>query len=153
MAKISLPVDTDVFIDYLRAGCNRFLFDSGRFNVFYSVVTRKELLSKDGLRDSERQAILKLFSRCRIIKPDEKIAVRYYDIRRCNPAMEKEDALITATALVKRLPLLTRNIRHFRCITGLSIFGKKQARSTASSMIFLLYLSYSFPPRDGEALY
>jgi predicted nucleic acid-binding protein len=37
----------------------------------------------------------------------------------------KEDALIAATALQKKLPLLTRNWKHYRRIKGLVLFGSK----------------------------
>jgi predicted nucleic acid-binding protein len=36
--------------------------------------------------------------------------------------MEKEDALIAATALVKKLPLVTRNVKHYKSIQGLILF-------------------------------
>ena len=37
--------------------------------------------------------------------------------------MTKEDALIAATALHKKLPLLIRNWKHYRKIKGLVLFG------------------------------
>ena len=36
------------------------------------------------------------------------LLARYSDLRRLHPSLDKGDALIAATALVKRLPLMTR---------------------------------------------
>ena len=58
MAGKPLLVDTDVFIDYLRGispACA--LLDSDEFDIYYSSWTRKELLSKPGLKESERQRV------------------------------------------------------------------------------------------------
>src|SRR3990167_354832 len=118
MAKISLLVDTDVFIDYFNSGHFHALFDSSRFTLYYSIITKKELLTKSGLRENEREAILAELTRCRLIALSESITARYSDLRRQHPSLDKGDALIAATALVKRLPLMTRNKRHFRMVTG-----------------------------------
>jgi hypothetical protein len=125
MAKISVLLDTDVFIDYFNSGRFSSLFDSTRFTVYYSVVTKKELLSKPGLREVERQAILFELSRCRIVKLTETIAVRHSELRDRYPSLEKEDALIAACALVKNLPLVTRNKKHFQAVAGLTILGAR----------------------------
>lgn len=119
MAAVSLLVDTDVFIDYLNTGRFAFLFDPRSFTVYYSVVTRKELLAKRGLLERERAAIVEELRRCRMIEVTPAIARRYSELRSRHPAMEKEDALLAASALVRRLPLVTRNRRHFRAIEGL----------------------------------
>ena len=124
MAKVSVLVDTDVFIDYFNAGRLHTLFDSDRFTVYYSIITKKELLTKPGLRDAERESILTELSRCRLIPLSDSITARYSDLRRRFPALDKGDALIAATALVKRLPLITRNKRHFQIVTGLTLFGE-----------------------------
>jgi len=123
MAKVSVLVDTDVFIDYFNSGRFSSLFDSSRFTVYYSVVTKKELLSKPGLREAERQAILHELSQCRIVKLTEAITTRYAELRERYPSLDKEDALIAASALVKSLPLVTRNKRHFRIVLGLTVLG------------------------------
>jgi hypothetical protein len=120
----SLLVDTDVLIDYFNRGDLAELFDGARFRIFYSVVTRKELLAKPGLSAAERSAILGELRRFRQVPLSSAIAARYWDLRRRHPRMEKADALIAATALVKRLPLLTGNSRHFRQIEGLTLFPK-----------------------------
>lgn len=121
MAKVSVLVDTDVFIDYFNSGRLAALFDSGQVTIYYSVVTRKELLSKPGLRQAEREAIRKQLVHHRMIKLDEAITRRYSELRDRYRWLEKEDALIAATALVKKLPLLTRNWKHFKLIEGLML--------------------------------
>ncbi len=123
MAKISVLVDTDVFIDYFNSGRFSSLFDATRFTVYYSAVTKKELLSKPGLREGERQAILAELSRYRLIRLSEAITVRYSELRDRYPSLEKEDALIAACAIVKHLPLVTRNKKHFQVVAGLTILG------------------------------
>ncbi len=124
MAKISVLVDTDIFIDYFNTGRFHPLFDSKRFTVYYSIITKKELLTKPGLRETERESILAELSRCRLIPLSDAIAARYSELRRRLPALEKGDALIAATALVRQLPLLTKNKRHFEMVKELAIFGE-----------------------------
>lgn len=54
MGEDNLLVDTDVLIAYLNRRSHRaYLEDPGR-RVYYSAVTKKELLSKPGLKASER---------------------------------------------------------------------------------------------------
>lgn len=122
MAKVKLLIDTDIVIDYLNTGILRTIFEDRGFEVYYSVVTKKELLSKPGLKETERQAVLFTLQRHRIIPLDDRITGRYSDLRRRYPSLEKEDALIAATALVKKLPLVTRNVKHYKNIQGLILF-------------------------------
>lgn len=124
MAKVSLLVDTDIFIDYFNTGRFSALFDSSRFTVCFSIVTKKELLTKPGLRDTEREAIEAELRRSRLVPLSNSITTKYSDLCRLHPSLNKEDALIAATALVKHLPLLTRNTRHYRMIQGIVLFGK-----------------------------
>ena len=56
-AKVSVLIDTDIFIDYFNTGRFHALFDSNRFTVYYSIITKKELLTKPGLREAEREAL------------------------------------------------------------------------------------------------
>jgi hypothetical protein len=122
VAKVKLLIDTDIVIDYLNTGLLRTIFEDRGFEVYYSVVTKKELLSKPGLKETERQAILFTLRRHRIIPLDDRITGTYSDLRRRYPSLEKEDALIAATALVKKLPLVTRNVKHYKTIQGLILF-------------------------------
>lgn len=99
------------------------MLDDQRNTIYYSVVTRKELLAKEGLKDSERQAILEALSRFRLVPVTRAVAERYALVRRQCSGLEREDALIAATAIEKRLPLLTRNWRHFRRVAGIRLYS------------------------------
>lgn len=125
MAKIRLLIDTDIFIDYFNYGFFEEILENDEFDIYYSSVTKKELLAKQGLKNSEKQAILYVLKKHKIINLTADIAYRYSELLNEYPEMEKEDALIAATALQKRLPLLTRNRKHYRKIKGLVIFGSK----------------------------
>jgi tRNA(fMet)-specific endonuclease VapC len=123
VAAIRILVDTDVLIDYFNAGVHSRLLDAPRNRIYYSIVTRKELLAKGGLTASERRAIEEALRRFRVVPLGPAITERYWVLRRRYPHLEKEDALIAATALVKQLPLLTRNWKHFRGIAGIVLYS------------------------------
>ncbi len=123
MAAVRVLVDTDILIDYFNTGLHGRLLDDRRSRIYFSVVTCKELLAKKGLKATERQAIEEALRRFRLIPLAPAITARYSHLRRRYPDLEKEDALIAATALVKRLPLMTRNWRHFARIAGLTLYA------------------------------
>jgi predicted nucleic acid-binding protein len=122
VAKVKLLIDTDIFIDYCNTGFLSGILESKQFEVYYSVVTKKELLSKRGLKEAERLAILLTLKRHRIVPLNDRIARTYSELCRTHPSLDREDALIAATALTRRLPLVTRNWKHYRNIKGLMIF-------------------------------
>lgn len=122
MAGVRVLVDTDVLIDYLNAGDHGAFLEHPRSRIYYSVVTRKELLAKKGLHAAERDAILDTLRHFRVVRLDRAVTDRYSALRREYPRLEKEDALIAATALAKRLPLMTGNWRHFSGIADLTLF-------------------------------
>src|SRR3972149_10656506 len=119
MAKISILVDTDIFIDYFNTGLFSNILENDEFIIYYSMVTKKELISKKGLKTSERIAVLHTLKNYRLINIDSTIAAKYSSLRKKYPNLDKEDILIASTALVKRLPLLTRNWKHYKNIEGL----------------------------------
>ncbi|TMB56463.1 MAG: type II toxin-antitoxin system VapC family toxin [Deltaproteobacteria bacterium] len=126
VAAVRVLVDTDILIDYFNAGAHGGLLDDPRSRIYYSVVTRKELLAKKGLSSAERGAIAEALRRFRLVRLGPAIAGRYWSLRRRYPDLEKEDALIAATALVKRLPLLTGNWKHCRHVAGLALYAGRQ---------------------------
>ncbi len=129
MEKIKLLVDTDIFIDYFNDGFFEEILESKGFEIYYSVVTRKELLAKQGLKGSEKQAIIYALKNYKSINITPKIAQQYSALLNEYPEVAKEDALIAATALDKKLPLLIRNWKHYREIRGLVLFGSQMRAS------------------------
>jgi len=121
--KNPLLVDTDVLIHYLNRRLYRSYLESEGWQVYYSTVTKRELLAKQGLSNRERRAIFFLLKRYRQVKITQTIAVRYAELRRQYPTLEREDALIAASALVRRMPLLTGNQRHFCLVAGLDLLS------------------------------
>ena len=77
MGEDQLLVDTDVLIAYLNRRAYRSYLESPRYRVYYSAITKKELLSKRGLKTSERQAILALLRRFRLVPIDQRVIKEY----------------------------------------------------------------------------
>jgi predicted nucleic acid-binding protein len=88
-------------------------------------VTKKELLAKTGLSATERRRIRMLLQYHRQIPIDERIAERFSSLlaKYANHGLRKVDALVAATAWSRRLPLLTRNTRHYRFISEISLLN------------------------------
>jgi len=114
-------VDTDILMAYLNRRSYRNYLENPTNRIYYSAVTKKELLSKQGLKTSEREAILTLLRRFRLIRIDQAVATEYSRLRTNYASLAKADALIAASALVRGIPLLTQNLRHFRRISGLAL--------------------------------
>lgn len=71
MGENQLVVDTDVLIAYINRRAYRAYLENPHNRIYYSAITKKELLSKRGLKDSERRAILTLLRRFRLIRIDQ----------------------------------------------------------------------------------
>ena len=119
-------VDTDILIDYLN-GIKRMreILDVPGSRIYYSAVTKKELLAKAGLSATERRRIRKLLQYHRQIPVDERIAERFSALlaKYANQGLRQADALIAATSWSRRLPLLTRNTRHYRFISEITLLS------------------------------
>ena len=125
-----LLVDTDILIAYINRRAYRSYLENPNNRTYYSAITKKKLLSKQGLKASERQAILSLLQRFRLIRIDQRVTDEYSRLRTIYPSLGGWDTLIAASALARRLPLLTQNLRHFRMVEGLILrpIGAKRNR-------------------------
>jgi hypothetical protein len=124
MARISYLLDTDILIDWLQnRPWARQLILAADVRLYCSEVTRKELLSKPGLKDSERQRILRLMHRFRVLKVDSTVAVATSELlqKYADRPLRVNDALIAATAWIKKLPFVTRNRKHYQFITEIQL--------------------------------
>ena len=124
MARIKLLIDTDIFIDYLKGmSPAKAVFRSRDIDIYCSILTKKELLSKPGLEDSERKKIISILRDLKIISIDPDISLKYSDLlaKYHDNRLQPPDAIIAATAWSKKLPLLTRNRRHFSYIEEIKL--------------------------------
>ena len=121
----SFLADTDIFIDYLNGMFNaKQLLDSPESKVYYSALTEKELFQKQGLSSTERRRITALLSKHRLIPVDNEIAEKFsrLTVKYGSQKIRKADGLIAATSWAKRLPLITRNVKHYRFIKEIRLF-------------------------------
>ncbi len=109
-----LLVDTDVFVDHLR-GASR--MQPRRDRILYSVVTRCELFAG---REAEEETVKRLLEPFEELPVDRPVAERAGRLRRAG-GLRTPDALIAATALERRLVLVTRNTRDFKSAPGLKL--------------------------------
>jgi hypothetical protein len=124
VARIKFLIDTDIFIDYLKGiSPAKAVFRSRDIDIYCSILTKKELLSKPGLKDSERKKIISILRDLKTISIDPDISLKYSDLlaKYHNNRLQPPDAIIAATAWSKKLPLLTRNRRHFSYIEEIKL--------------------------------
>jgi hypothetical protein len=116
MAKIRILIDTDIMIDSIKGvKAAKELFRTRDVDLYCSILTQKELLSKGGLKESERKRIINLLSKMKVLKIDDDINNKFFLLVKTygeNPD-RTADYIIAATAWSKKLPLLTRNRKHF----------------------------------------
>ena len=88
--------------------------------IFVSVVTELELLSHPGLTEEERAEIQQLLTSVVIFPLESRLAQLAGALRR-QYHLKTPDSIVAATALLTRTTLVTRNIRDFQGIDGLSL--------------------------------
>ena len=99
------------------------ILDASHYRVYYSAVSKKELLAKRGLSATEERRIRTLLLTHRLIPVDETIA-ECFSLLLAQYAphnLRKADALVAATAWSRMLPLLTNNTRHYRFISEITL--------------------------------
>jgi len=124
MAKIRILIDTDVLIDALKGTKPaKELFRRRETDLYCSILSKKELLSKQGLSNAELTRIERLLAHVKMLRIDNDIAAKYMLL--LNKYGEKPetfaDFIIAATAWSKNIPLLTRNKKHFKRIEEIAL--------------------------------
>lgn len=88
--------------------------------IFVSVVTELELLSHPGLTEEDMAAIQQLLTSVVIFPLESRLAQLAGALRR-QYHLKTPDSVVAATALLTHTILVTRNIRDFHGIDGLSL--------------------------------
>lgn len=115
MATADLLIDTDVLIDHLR-GTRRLPAEVGHAAI--SVVTRCELFA-----GTDEPELLRRFLAPMTQLPVDAAIAELAGRTRRETQIATPDALVAATALIHRLPLMTRNRRHFARVVDLRVIG------------------------------
>lgn len=119
-------VDTSVLIDHLRGDEHaRTAVQRARKidqRVSASVLTKVEILA--GMRPSERELTRRLLDSIEWLEVDDDLAERAGDLAarylRSHPGIEAVDYVIAATVQRLGASLLTRNLKHFPMLDGLT---------------------------------
>lgn len=118
-------IDTDIFIDWYNGmPWAKKIFTDPPGRLYYSRLTRKELLTIPGISNKEKKKIKDLLFRLRIIETDSEIATKASEINR-NYDIKPGDSIIAATVIVKKMILVTRNLKHFSLIPGIELYDLK----------------------------
>lgn len=126
--KQKLLVDTDILIDVSRGipiAINRLQSEANNSTLAISAITQMELIV--GCRNKTELQNLKKFLRSYIIiKVNEVITDKAIDLLsqyRLSHGLLIPDGLIAATAIVVNAPLLSKNQRDYRFISGLNLLS------------------------------
>lgn len=119
-------VDTSVLIDHLREDdrAHAALRQARKIDrrVSASVLTKVEILA--GMRPSERELTRRLLDSIEWLEVDDDLAERAGDLAarylRSHPGIEAVDYVIAATVQRLGASLLTRNLKHFPMLDGLT---------------------------------
>lgn len=117
--------DTGVFILWYRGEASaKIFFRNPNIEIYYSRVTRKELL-RSPISNAERRTMLMMLGTLRQMNVDATIADAYSKLLTRYPNLRHHlaDALIAATAWAKNLPLVTTNVRHFKSIEEIQVIA------------------------------
>lgn len=134
MAKKQVVCDTDVLIDYWDTFSKRHDLtkktleqEIGLDNIVISAITKMELLIGAGNKEDEIKVKNKLlrFNVALINNDITKEAIELLEKYRLSHDLAIPDSLIAATVNITGLDLFTYNVKDYRFIKGLKLFGKK----------------------------
>jgi tRNA(fMet)-specific endonuclease VapC len=124
----SYVIDTDVAIDYMKGAKDVVDLLDSLPELFISSVTVAELFYgayNSSLPEKRVAGVIKFLDSLYILEMDF-LASRIFgkikaDLRRCGKEVGDFDLLIAGTCIANQCTLITRNLRHYQSIEGLSV--------------------------------
>jgi len=119
-------LDTNVIINYLDGDLPKAATEfvdgivDGGYNM--SVITKIEVIGKRNVQETEEELLRKFCSYATIIPVEDLIVEQTIQLRK-QYKLKTPDAIIAATALNRKLQLLTRNVKDFAQIEGLVVIN------------------------------
>jgi predicted nucleic acid-binding protein len=123
-------LDSNILIYGAEGGEPRLDAILDRTDLTVASVSCIEVLGFHRLSEAERQGLELAIERMEVLALDESIVQRAIQLRQ-ERKMGLADAIIAATALVHRSPLVTRNVDDFKHIPGLEIINPFAEPDTA----------------------
>lgn len=115
-------LDSNIIIYLSKGELNKDKLFDDKNRYFISVITYMEILGFQFETPREKEFIQQILLLFKIVYIDKKIAEKVIEIRQ-NKKIKLPDAVIAATALVKKCDLLTRNTDDFKGIDKLTIIN------------------------------
>lgn len=89
-------------------------------NITISIISRIEVFGYSKLLKEDEVYFKAFFSKCQIFKLTEKVILRTISLKQ-QKKMSLGDAIIAATAIIEKLPLITTNTKDFQHIENLEL--------------------------------
>ena len=123
-------LDSNILIYGAEEGEPRLDAILARSDLAVASVSCIETLGYHRLSDAERQGLEAAIARITVLTLEDAVVARAISLRQ-ERKMGLADAIIPATALVHRLPLVTRNVDDFKHVAGLEIVNPFAEPETA----------------------
>lgn len=125
MATSDLVLDSDVIIDFLRHRSNTLLDTLTRYRGHMTAISVYEIEATVVQSDRQAQQFRQLVQLMPVLSMDAAAASEAAALQRIlqqqGQVIGLPDTLIAGICLVQKLPLLTRNIRHYQRVPGLQV--------------------------------
>ena len=130
MGNPKILIDTSIIIDYIRKinkeNSDLYKYFENDYQIYISSITTFEIYT--GLNEVNKKLINIIFKKFHEINFDNSIAKNastiYNDLKKQNQIIEIRDIFIAASAIQYKLPIATKNLKHFSRIKNLNIAEK-----------------------------
>ncbi|HDO28020.1 MAG TPA: type II toxin-antitoxin system VapC family toxin [Bacteroidetes bacterium] len=126
MGRQEYLIDTNVTIEYIGEALPEkalSMLESIIDRRFYiSVINKIELLGFSDITENEEQKFKEFINAADVLELDEDIVNSTIEVRK-KYKIKLPDSIIAATALVKNLAIITRNVKDFDKIAGLEVLN------------------------------
>ncbi len=127
MGNSKILIDTSIIIDYIRKEHKEksvlYTYFEKDYKIYISTITTFEIYN--GLNKINQDLIDIIFKRLYEINFDNSIAkqasIIYNDLKKRNKIIEIRDIFIAASAIIYKLPVASKNLKHFKRIKNLVV--------------------------------
>lgn len=124
-----IVVDTDIFIDYLKKrqpGAEFLKKAYLKYNIHVTSITVYELLY--GVQKSGKENLISRLLKYVTVVPFDDVSARraaaiHYTLRNNGMDIGVKDSFIAGICDAHNMPLLTRNIKHFKCVPSIRLIA------------------------------